>query len=182
MNKTAVIYLSKTGFTEKYAGWIALETGAKAISFRECTKNRLSEILNTYDVIVFGSRLVGGMIEGLPKAKKMFFNNKNRFLVFTTGASPDCDETQETLKKMWEKNLTAEELEKIPHFYMQSGLCYEKMPFMERTMMNALKSVLKKKKSVEGIDEGMAKTIENSFDASDKKYIMPLAELLKNSN
>ena len=56
------------------------------------------------------------------------------------------------------------------------------MPFMERTMMNALKSVLKKKKSVEGIDEGMAKTIENSFDASDKKYIMPLAELLKNSN
>lgn len=179
MSKTAIIYLSKTGFTEKYAKWIAEETGSELISFKDCTKKRAFEISNTYDKAVFGSRLKAGMIEGLPKAKKMFGTGKNRFFIFTTGATPDCDEAQETLKKMWEKNLTPEELGTIPHFYLQAGLCYEKMPFMEKAMMNALKSMLKKNKSVEGIDEGMAKALEHSFDISDKKYILPVVEKIK---
>lgn len=179
MNKTAIVYFSKTGFTEKYARWIAEEIGADLIKFKECNKKRTAEILNTCDNIVFGSRLKAGMIEGLSKAKKMFSTDKNRFLLFTTGASPDCDEAKETLKKMWEKNLTADELQKIPHFYLQAGLCYEKMPFTERAMMNALKSMLKKGKSINGIDEGMAKALESSFDISDKKYIMPIVEWLK---
>lgn len=180
MSKTAIIYLSKTGFTKKYAQWIAEETEADTVSFKECNKKRAAEILNTCENIVFGSRLKGGMIEGLPKAKKMFFDTgKNRFLLFTTGASSECDETKETLKKMWEKNLTADELRKIPHFYLQAGLCYEKMPFTEKMMMNALKSMLKKKKSVEGIDGEMAKALESSFDISDKKYILPIVNLLK---
>lgn len=178
MTKTAIIYLSKTGFTERYAKWIAEETGADAISFKECTKKRAAEIVKGYDTVVFGSRLKAGTIEGLPKAKKMFVADKNRFLVFVTGASPDIGETQETLKKMWEKNFTSGELEKIPHFYLQAGLCYEKMPFFERMMMNALKSMLKKK-SVEGIDAGTAEVIASSFDASDKKYISPIVKRLK---
>lgn len=38
MNKAAIIYNSKTGFTEKYAHWLAEEINAKTIAFKECNK------------------------------------------------------------------------------------------------------------------------------------------------
>ncbi|MBD5115355.1 MAG: hypothetical protein HDT46_09210 [Ruminococcaceae bacterium] len=183
MNKTAVIFNSKTGFTEKYALWIAEETKATPISFKECTKKRVNEILSEYDTVIFGSRLHAGIIENLSKAKKLFGTGKNRFIIFTTGAAPaDTPETKDTLKKVWEQNLTAEEREQIPHFYMQGGLCYEKMPFIDKIMMKGFVSMLKKKKDKDGLEAGMAKAVESSFDISDKKYIMPLVDYLKKSN
>ena len=175
MNRTVIIYLSKTGFTEKYAKWAAEETGAEIISFKEAKKCR-KKILSDFGTIIFGSRLLGGMIEDLRKAKKLFYIGDTRFAVFVTGATPnDGKDTAATLKKMWKQNFTADELDKIPHFYMQPGLCYEKMPFIEKKMMNALKAMLKKK-TVEGIPDGMAEALGSSFDNSDKKLVYPLTE------
>lgn len=181
MSKTAVIFNSKTGFTQKYALWIAEETNATAIGFNECTKKRVKEILSEYDTVIFGSRLHAGIIEGLSKAKRLFGTEKNRFIIFITGAAPaDAPKTEDTLKKVWEQNLTAEERGRIPHFYMQAGLCYEKMPFIDKIMMKGLASMLKKKKDKDEKAAAMAKVIESSFDISDRKYITPLTEYLKN--
>lgn len=181
MNKTAIIFNSKTGFTQKYALWIAEETNATPIGFKECTKKRVKEILSEYDTVIFGSRLHAGIIEGLSKAKRLFGGEKNRFIIFTTGAAPtDAPETEDILKKVWEQNMTAEERSRIPHFYMQAGLCYEKMPFIDKIMMKGLASMLKKKKGKDEKDAAMAKAIESSFDISDRKYITPLKEYLKN--
>lgn len=181
MSKTAIIFNSKTGFTQKYALWIAEETKAAPIDFKECTKKRVKEILSEYDTVIFGSRLHAGIIEGLSKAKRLFGTGKNRFIVFATGAAPaDAPETEDILKKIWEQNLTAEERDRIPHFYMQAGLCYEKMPFIDRIMMKGLASMLKKKKDKDENDAAMAKAIESSFDISDRKYITPLVDYLKN--
>lgn len=58
---------------------------------------------------------------------------------------------------------------------MQSRLCYEKMPFIEKKMMNAFKALLKKN-TVEGIPDGMADILGSSFDSSDKKLVYPLTE------
>lgn len=177
MNKTAVIFHSKTGFTQKYARWISEEINADMISLKNCDKKRAEEILREYDNIIFGSRLKAGLIEKLPKAKKLFGGGK-RFIIFTTGASPsEAKETEATLKKMWEQNLSAEELERIPHFYMQAGLCYEKMPFFEKTMMKAFTSMMKKKKDG-GIGSEAESALESSYDISDKKYIKPLTEYI----
>lgn len=181
MSKTAIIFNSKTGFTQKYALWIAEETNATPIGFKECTKKRVKEILSEYDTVIFGSRLHAGIIEGLSKAKRLFGGEKNRFMIFTTGAAPaDAPETEDILKKVWEQNLTDEERGRIPHFYMQAGLCYEKMPFIDKIMMKGLASMLKKKKDKNEKDAALAKAIESSFDISDRKYITPLTEYLKN--
>ncbi len=179
MKKTAIIYLSKTGFTKKYAQWTAEESGADIIPFSEAKKRR-DKILTEYDSVVFGSRLIGGTINGLSKAKKLFYTGKIPFAVFVTGATPiDAQDTAPTLKKMWEQNFTPAELDSIPHFYMQSGLSYENMPFIEKQMMNAFKSMLKKKKGAEGISEGMAEVLGSSFDNSDKKFAAPLIQWIK---
>lgn len=182
MNKTAIIFNSVTGFTERYALWLAEETEAIAVSFKKCTKKRAAEILREYDTVIFGSRLHAGFIQGLPKAKKLFNTDKNRFIVFATGASPcGAAETEKLLQKMWEQNFSGNELETIPHFYMQAGLCYEKMPFIDKLMMKGFSSMLKKKKQKDEYEAEMAKAVQSSFDISDKKYIMPLAEYLKSS-
>ena len=45
---------------------------------------------------------------------------------------------------MWSQNLSAEELEKIPHFYMPAGLCYEKMSFPDKLMMKTAAAFMKR--------------------------------------
>ena len=48
--KTVVIYNSQTGFTKRYAEWIAEETGADCFELNEAKKKSMDE----YDAIVFG--------------------------------------------------------------------------------------------------------------------------------
>ena len=51
MSKTAVIYKSKTGFTCKYAQWIAEETGCDLFSYEQREKVDFSR----YDTILCGN-------------------------------------------------------------------------------------------------------------------------------
>ncbi len=47
-------------------------------------------------------------------------NFKEDLVVFATGATPLAAE--DTVNTIWKANISKEELMKIPHFYMQSGL------------------------------------------------------------
>ena len=49
--KTLVIYNSQTGFTEKYAKWIAEDLEAKCVSVKEAKNEKLVD----YDRVIFGS-------------------------------------------------------------------------------------------------------------------------------
>ena len=59
-----VTYKSKTGFTKKYAQWIAEDLGCKAVSLSELS--RVSE----YDVVIHGGWIMGGTINGFEEIKK----------------------------------------------------------------------------------------------------------------
>ena len=56
-----ILYKSKTGFTKKYAGMIAEETGGTAMDFKEGTP----ELLSSFDRVLFGSRMHAGQILSL---------------------------------------------------------------------------------------------------------------------
>lgn len=175
MSKTAIIYYGKTGFTQRYAQWIAEKTDCILMPLENCNKKRYERICDECDTVVFGTRLRAGQVQKLSKAKKMFFGKVKRFIVFTTGAAPaEAPETQTNMKKIWEQALTQSEQKTIPHFYMPAGLCYEKMPGFEKMMMKGFNSMMKKR------DPEAAKITESSFDISDKKYIEPLLALLTN--
>ena len=104
-----------------------------------------AELMSEYDTVVFGSRAYAGRIDGYQKAKEMFQKSgAGQLVVFVTGATPNTEE--QVIKDFWKQNLTDDELQKIPHFYMQSGLCYEKMSFADKLMMKGLRAMLKKKK------------------------------------
>lgn len=177
--KTAIIYKSSTGFTKKYAEMLSAETGATLTDFKSCSKKQAEKLLQENDIIIFGSRLHAGTIDGFKKARDMFYNKGKNFIIFATGAMPAAAESEDTLKQVWEKNLSPQELNNIPHFYFQGGLCYEKMSFLDRFLMKGLRTMLKNKKNKTDADIETEKMIAASFDISSKEYISPLLDYLR---
>lgn len=174
MSRIMVIYQSKTGFTARYAELIAEATNTQAVDIRKVSRQALSGC----EILVFGGRAHAGRLSGLSRAKRLFQRGgAKHFVVFATGATPN--QAEETIEQFWDNNLSAEEQTSIPHFYMQSGLCYEKMGFVDKFMMKGLSSMLKKKPNLTEEERLMAKAIETSFDSSSPAYIEPLVHKLK---
>lgn len=171
--KILVTYKSKTEFTRKYAEMIAKEADACLMDFKELSVEKMSE----FDVVVYGGGLYAGMINGLKKAKVMFEKSSAaKFIVFATGGTPN--KATKEIAEVWKNNLSAEELQAMPHFYMQGGICYEKMSLLNRTIMKMMSKILDKKKNKDSEEEGFAQAIKNSYDITSKEYAEPLIRCL----
>ena len=171
--KTIVIYNSQTGFTERYAKWIAEAAGARCLSLSEAKKRNLEK----YDAIVFGSWACAGGISKLG----WFKGNLERWagrklIVFCVGASPmDSPDIAPALRQ----NFTESELAKVKAFYCPGGLNYEKMSAPSRLMMKMFRKTLQAKRDKTEDQREMLKIISASYDISDRKYIQPILECLK---
>ncbi len=171
-----VVYKSKTGFTKRYAQMIADEIGCAIADFKSIT----IEVMSKYDTVIFGSRSHAGRIDGYKKAKELFEKSSSKnFIVFATGATPN--DTEEIINDFWKQNLPADELMNVPHFYMQSGMCYEKMGLLDRMMMKMVRAMLKQKKDKDEHEKGFEHAISSSYDISSKEYIKPLVSHIKES-
>ncbi|MBR4084602.1 MAG: hypothetical protein IKK33_10025 [Lachnospiraceae bacterium] len=171
--KILVTYKSKTEFTKRYAEVIAQEVKGMLVDFKEVTVEKMSE----FDVVVYGGGLYAGMINGYKKAKEMFEKSSaKKFILFATGGTPN--EATKEIEEVWKHNLSAEELESIPHFYMQGGICYEKMSLPDKTIMKMMSKVLNKKKNKDSAEEGFTQAIKSSYDISSKEYAEPLIKCL----
>lgn len=173
--KTVVIYNSQTGFTKRYAQWIAEATGADCLELSEAKKKSMA----TYEAIIFGGWACAGGISKL----SWFKNNIDKWsdkklIAFCVGGSPiDNPEIEPALKQ----NFKESELKKVNVFYCPGGFNYEKMSAPSKLMMKIFIKTLKAKKNkTEEEEEVMIKMISSSYDISDKKYIEPILECLKN--
>lgn len=163
--KRLVVYQSSTGFTAKYAAWIAGELSCEA---KELKHMKAQEIA-AYDSIIFGGWIMGGMIMGLDKIQKM---DPKQLVVFAVGASSDSEELRNNLK-------TQNHLEQTPLFYMEGGIAFEKMSFFPQMMLKTMgKSVAKKEVKTEE-DEEMLRKFSASSDNSDIANIQPLVAFVK---
>lgn len=168
-----ILYSSKTGFTKKYAELLAVELGCTALPLSATPAD-----LSQYDVAAFGSRLHAGSVDGWKKAQKLLVRRgAKKLALFATGAMPN--EAEDTIQKMWGQNLTPAELDAIPHFYLQAGLCYERMGGVDRAMMKFAAWAMTRKKAKTPEDEAFQSAIARSYDISDPKYIVPLADCLR---
>ena len=67
----------------------------------------------------------------------------------------------------------------IKRFYIPAGLNYEKMGFLDKTMMKIASIILEKKKDKSKEDIGMQNSIKRSYDISNKSRIQPLVDYIK---
>ena len=104
---------------------------------------------------------------------------KNEYVAGITKCADCGSELVEELSQEEEvTELTEEEMESVPHFYMQSGLCYEKMSFPDKTLMKLLANMLSKKENKSNAELGQEQAIKSSYNISDEKYAKPLIEYL----
>lgn len=171
--KTIVIYNSQTGFTKRYAEWIAEATGADCLELSAAKKKDLA----AYDAIIFGGWACAGNISKL----SWFKGNIDRWdgkklIAFCVGASPiDNPEIDIALKR----NLNESEYKKVKIFYCPGGLNYEKMSTPSKLMMKMFVKKLKAQKDKTEAEQIMVKMISSSYDISDRKYIEPILQYLK---
>ena len=106
-----LVYKSKSGFTKRYAEWIARETDCELIPLKRSNAASVSGC----DIFIYGSRVHAGRVDGLSKARELFVRSgAKHMIVFATGGMPNS--AVDTLEEMWRNNLTADEMKEIPHF------------------------------------------------------------------
>lgn len=170
--KTVVIFNSQTGFTKRYAEWIAEAAGADYMELSVAKQRELT----AYEAVVFGGWACAGSISKL----NWFKDNMDRWqdkklIVFCVGASPvDSPEIEPSLRR----NFTEEQFKKVHVFYCPGGLHYEKMSLPSRLMMKMFLKTLKAKKGKTEADREMIRMISASYDISDRKYIEPILKCL----
>lgn len=170
--KTIVIYNSQTGFTKRYAEWIAEKSGADCFELSVAKKKSMDE----YDAIIFGGWACAGSISKIGWFKSNINKWEGKKLIaFCVGGSPlDNPDIEPALEKMF----TEDEKKRVNVFYCPGGFNYEKMSTTSKLMMKMFIKTLKAKKDKTEDEEFMIKMISSSYDISDVKYIDPILECL----
>ena len=175
--KTLIIYNSQTGFTAKYAQWMAEATGAELLGFKEAKKKKPA-FFDDYEKIVFGGWVMGGSVCGLKWFEEQLAGWKDKMLaVFAVGATPGDADTADLFMK---QTFGGAQWSGITGFYCQGGLCYDKMSAGNRMLMKMLQKALKVKKDKTSADEEMERMIGSSYDISDRKYAEPVIAWINN--
>lgn len=122
--KTIVIYSSETGFTQRYAQWIAETLGCEAVSWKEIAQEKIKE----YDRVIYGGSLVAAHIAHW---NKMSSFKPEQTIVFAVGMTPDSEEYKQEIKK-------ANALSDVPFYYFRGGVNYEKLGFFKRNLLKKI--------------------------------------------
>lgn len=172
MENCVVIYKSKTGFTEKYANWIAEDLGCEAYPLENVNMINLSD----YDLIIFGGGIRAGRIDGIGFVNKIRTRLPvKKLVIFATGGTPS-NET-DAIERV--KSMNVPKNSGIPFFYFQSGFNYEKMKGMDRLLMNMVRGMMRRTKDKDGIQNEMTAAMKNSYDHSSREFVEPLVSYVK---
>lgn len=168
-----VIYSSQTGFTEKYARWLARRVGADLLTAEEAAKKD-EHFFAAYDAIVYGGWAMAGKIV----RSKWFLDRLDRWqgkklALFCVGASPV--ENNPEIEKAMAGMLTPEQRKQARVFYCPGGLNYERMPLRYRLVMRVFAALMKRRYPD---DERMYRMLSSSYDISDAGFLDPLVEYL----
>lgn len=115
-----VTYQSKTGFTKKYAEWISEALGCEMKDIKDVTAQDVA----AQDIVIHGGWLMGGMVKGLDKVRKM---NPNKLVVFGVGFTPKGIKDEEFAQ--------TNQMGTDAFFYLEGGVNPEKMGFFGKKIV-----------------------------------------------
>lgn len=166
--RSVVIYKSKTGFSKKYAQWIAEELSADIFEVSKCN----IESIKRYDVVVYGGSLHAVGINGINFITKNFDKLKSKkIIIFATGASPA---RENVLNEVINRNFNPEQQNYIKLFYLRGGFDYNKLGFVDKALMKLLKLKIKRKKELTPDEKGMLSAYDKPVDFTKKENIKEL--------
>ena len=172
--KTLIIYTSQTGFTKKYAQWIADEMSADIYDLKDAKKKE-NDFFDGYEAIVYaGWCMAGGVVKSKWFWDKAEGWKDKRLAIVAVGAGPNENPDVETALT---NLLNEEQRQYIKAFYCQGGINYEKMHMASKLAMKMFVRSLKKKPDEKS--RLVAAYLSASYDVSDIKYTEPVVAYLK---
>lgn len=174
--KTIVIYTSQTGFTKRYAEWIAERMNGDILDLKDA-KKKADSYFDGYDAIVYGGWCMAGKVvnSGWFLAKAPGWKGK-KLAIIAVGCSPDgTPEVAEALKQL----LTDEQRQYIKAFYCQGGINYDRMKFPYRLAMKLFANSLKNRKNATAKDKEMGEFIAQNHDLAEIRFIEPIVAYLE---
>jgi menaquinone-dependent protoporphyrinogen IX oxidase len=171
--KTLILYRSISGFTKRYAEWIAEELGA---DLREV--GELSDLdLAPYRTVVFGGSLHAVGINGLAEFRKRWDEAAGKKLaIFAVGASPA---RAGLVEEIIGNNFTEEELARAKLFYLRGGFEFRKLDFKNKVLMKLLQWKMTLKKTRNSDEVGMLNAYRHPKDFARRESIRPLVDYIK---
>lgn len=170
--RVIVVYHSKTGFSKKYAQWIAAALHCDAVADKDLTPQQWQRSGS----VIYGGGLMAGKIHGFSKIRRRPDAVKKLIAVFAVGATPK--ESSALIEKIPRDNFTSEE-GAFPFFYFEGGLNYGEMGFLSKKMLKMMRCSLEKKEQRTAEEEDMLRIFADSYDHSNKESILPLIEYVE---
>ncbi len=171
--KCLIVYKSKTGFTKKYAEWIAEELSADICDYHTV---RLKQ-MERYDIIIYGGSLHAVGICGIKLITRNLDKWKDKkIIVFAVGASPPREEAIQEIRR---RNFSEEEQKYIKFYYLRGGFNYHKLPFLDKILMILLLLKLKRKKILTPDEKGMLNAYKKPVDFTCKKNIEEIVSFVQ---
>ena len=170
MLRTVVIYRSTSGFTKRYAEWIAEELKADLFEARKMDAKKLAD----YNLIVFGGSLHAVGINGIKLIKENFPRLADKkIIVFAVGASPPKENIPEEIAT---KNFSVEQQKNLKLFYLRGGFCFDKLDFTNKIVMTLFRVRLSLKKNKTPDERGMLAAYSRPIDCTRKENIKAIVE------
>jgi menaquinone-dependent protoporphyrinogen IX oxidase len=170
--KTLVVYASVTGFTRRYAEWIAQDLQAETVPLKALDLRTLA----AGDLVIFGGSLHAVGIAGLKQLRhKLGSLSARKVIVFATGASPS---REGILQEVTEANFSPEERAAVRFFYLRGGFDYSRLDLPNKLLMTLLKwkIQLKRPEQRNGDERGMLAAFARPADFTKREYVRDLVE------
>jgi menaquinone-dependent protoporphyrinogen IX oxidase len=176
--KTVVVYKSVTGFTKKYAQWIAEDLNTDLYNVKEIDIGKLLY----YDLIIYGGSLHAVGISGVSIIKdnldKLY---DKKIIIYATGASPAREDILDEVK---DANFTDDEQKQLQFFYLRGGFNYEKLDFINKMLMTMMKWKIKLTKPEKRTpdERGMLAAFDKPVDFTKKENLNELLNYARSLN
>lgn len=176
--RTAIIYCSQTGHTEKYAEWLAEDLGCEAVPYAK----RNSVALDKIDLLVFCSWFHAASIKGAKWLKGVMREHLDlRVIALATGATPmPCDmwpaaEVEEAFRRTFPEA----EYPDLPHFYCQGGFDFDRLGMADKMAMRLFFKANAKAAETDQKAAEMLRVMKGSFDGTKREYLEPVFSCIR---
>lgn len=177
-NNIAIVYCSQTGFTKRYADWLAKDLGCTAIPY----SSRAEVNLSTTDVLVFCSWFHAAYIKGSKWPKKAMREHPGlRVVVLTTGATPmPCETWPESgTEEAFARTFPPSEYPGLPHFYCHGGFYYDRLGAPDKLAMRMFFKMHSRAAETDPKAAEMMRVMAEGIDGTKREHLEPLLNYLR---
>ncbi len=195
--RTLVLYTSKYGAAETYAGWIAEMLGCRAVPLDKFSKKELQG----YDTVIYGGGVQAGGIRGLEqfikwikgdlKLRKMAQRGTisredaegtgafdKRYYIFAVGISLDSEANRLQLRDI---NFDKDWLRDLPCFFLPGAFDPAKLAGIDKTIIKVATKMFQDKPEAQAAaeDTQVLRYFETGCDLIDRARTLPLIEAVR---